>query len=283
MDRSAGVGAAKPGLAAQVGDDRGTSGSGSPCCSTTARTARPFGCWSIAWTRSGGDAASDPAIEFASRPKRHATETGKAVHGQFERILKSAQEDAAVRGIRIEKGADEESADKAEGEAEEAGKGGKGHQAYRRIVPRRPTGLFVSRPNAGAPRARGPRARRPMDWPRRRSSTSSSPGTAAGRRSRGTTGKRAYCPKCERHYNPPASPTGQSAAFGHAFQAWTVYQRVVLRLPYRIITQVTEHLFGVGLSAVTVVNFLKYLAELLRPDRGGHPPGDPQERLRPRR
>ena len=37
------------------------------------------------------DAASDPTIEFASRPKRHATETGKAVHGQFERILKSAQ------------------------------------------------------------------------------------------------------------------------------------------------------------------------------------------------
>ena len=38
------------------------------------------------------DAASDPTIEFASRPKRHATETGKAVHGQFERILKSARE-----------------------------------------------------------------------------------------------------------------------------------------------------------------------------------------------
>ena len=37
------------------------------------------------------DAASDPTIEFASRPKRHATETGKAVHGQFERILKSAR------------------------------------------------------------------------------------------------------------------------------------------------------------------------------------------------
>jgi predicted RecB family nuclease len=30
------------------------------------------------------DAASDPSIEFASRPKRHATEAGKAIHGQFE-------------------------------------------------------------------------------------------------------------------------------------------------------------------------------------------------------
>ena len=44
------------------------------------------------------DAASDPTIEFASRPKRHATETGKAVHGQFERILKSAQEGSAGAG-----------------------------------------------------------------------------------------------------------------------------------------------------------------------------------------
>src|SRR5207237_3640865 len=51
------------------------------------------------------DAASDPAIEFASRPKRHATETGKAVHGMFERILKSAQVAFAGRGNRIrEKG-----------------------------------------------------------------------------------------------------------------------------------------------------------------------------------
>src|SRR5438445_2502577 len=47
------------------------------------------------------DAASDPSIEFANRPKRHATETGKAVHGKFERILQSAQVAYAGRGIRI--------------------------------------------------------------------------------------------------------------------------------------------------------------------------------------
>src|SRR4029077_13704941 len=47
------------------------------------------------------DAASDPAIEFASRPKRHATETGKEVHGHFERILRSAQQDGERKAIRI--------------------------------------------------------------------------------------------------------------------------------------------------------------------------------------
>jgi hypothetical protein len=37
------------------------------------------------------DAASDPSIEFASKPKRHSTETGKEIHGQFERILALAR------------------------------------------------------------------------------------------------------------------------------------------------------------------------------------------------
>src|SRR5262249_53647228 len=72
-------------------------------------------------------AASDPSIEFASKPKRHATETGKAVHGQFERILKSAQEEHAGRRIRIkEKGTGETTEPKKRG-------GQKGNQHFRRI------------------------------------------------------------------------------------------------------------------------------------------------------
>ena len=76
------------------------------------------------------DAASDPTIEFASRPKRHATETGKAVHGQFERILKSAQEDSAGRGIRIR----EKSTEAEDVPTRQEGR--KGHQHFRRIVPK---------------------------------------------------------------------------------------------------------------------------------------------------
>jgi hypothetical protein len=53
--------------------------------------------------------------------------------------------------------------------------------------------------------------------------------------------------------------------FGHCFQAWAVYQRVILRLPYRVIAQVTEHLFGVGLSPASPVNFLRYLADYYAP------------------
>ena len=91
------------------------------------------------------DAASDPTIEFASRPKRHATETGKAVHGQFERILKSAQEASAVRGIRIrEKGTEE-----ADGPTKQERR--KGHPHFRRIVPKANRTVLVE------PRQRCPR------------------------------------------------------------------------------------------------------------------------------
>jgi len=38
------------------------------------------------------DAATDPAVEFASRPKLTATKVGREVHQQFERILREAQE-----------------------------------------------------------------------------------------------------------------------------------------------------------------------------------------------
>jgi hypothetical protein len=55
---------------------------------------------------------------------------------------------------------------------------------------------------------------------------------------------KAFCPKCKRHLLPPALLRLNGRMFGHGFQAWAVYQRIVLRLPYRVITAVMEDLFG---------------------------------------
>ncbi len=49
--------------------------------------------------------------------------------------------------------------------------------------------------------------------------------------------------------------------FGHGFQSWVVYQRLSLRLPYRIIVQTIEDLFGESISQGTIVNFLKNLSD----------------------
>ena len=55
-------------------------------------------------------------------------------------------------------------------------------------------------------------------------------------------GMKAFCPKCKRHLLPPALHRLNGGMFGHGFQAWAVYQRIVLRLPYRVITAVMEDL-----------------------------------------
>ena len=78
-------------------------------------------------------------------------------------------------------------------------------------------------------------------------------------------GKKSYCPKCNRYFPPPGFDRQCKHRFGHGFQAWAIYQRIVLRLPYHIITQVMEHLFCVGLSAASIVRFLKYLADYYTP------------------
>ena len=201
-------------------------------------------------------AASDPTIEFASRPKRHATETGKAVHGQFERILESAQEGAAVRGIRIrEKGADEEEAPTKQKR--------QGHPSFHRLAPKAQRTVLVE-PRQRCPKDDVELVPKPMR-PAEKTVTDLL-FTKSGCRKTVTrfVGIKSHCPKCRNLYNPP-SIGSHPHAFGHGLQAWTTYQRVVLRLPYLIIIQVTEHLFGIGLSHGTVVSFLQTQSEYYAP------------------
>ena len=129
-------------------------------------------------------AAAEPTVEFANRPKQTATGPGRAMHQQFERILRYAQEDGQRRSVRIRAG---DAAD----ETEPRKKGApRGHQAFRRIVPSK-VGKTVRLASSGG--AHGSTATSYMMakvWRRARSSTSSLPGTAAERRSRGSPGKR---------------------------------------------------------------------------------------------
>jgi Transposase IS66 family len=190
---------------------------------------------------------------IAGQPKRHATETGNAVHDQFERILKSAQEDARAGGIRI----------RAMGVEQEDALTGqrmrKGHPSFHRIAPKTRRTVFVE-PRQRCPKHNEellPRPKKPAE-----NTVVDLVFTKSGCRKTVTryVGVKSHCPKCRRYFNPP-SIGWHPHAFGHGIQAWTIYQRVVLRLPYRVIIQVTEHLFRVGLSKGTVVSFLQYLSE----------------------
>ena len=223
------------------------------------------------------DAASDPTIEFASRPKRHATETGKAVHGQFERILQSARR-------RLRRSGNPHPREGHGGRrAARRQERGRVISTYRRIVPKASRTVLVE-PRRAMPKGTTwiscrsrQTGREDRHRPRLHQERVQEDGHEIRRDQEPLPEMRASITTRRRFADR------HPHAFGHGFQAWTIYQRVVLRLPYEIIAQVMEHLFGIGLSTSTVVNFLGYLAELLRPDRGGHPPGDPEERLRPRR
>jgi hypothetical protein len=205
-------------------------------------------------------ATSEPTVEFAHRPKQIATEAGREVHQQFERILRNACEDGPRRSIRIRAG-------DTEAEAEPKKKRGaqKGHQTYRRIVPSKVRRTVRVPAKRRCPKGHGALL---IDDQRGAERTVIDLAfTRSGCRKTITryTGKKGYCSKCNRHYEPPALRRLGNQPFGHAFQAWTVYERVILRLPYRIIAQVTEHLFGVGMSHSTPVNFLKSMAGYYAP------------------
>jgi predicted RecB family nuclease len=202
------------------------------------------------------DATSDPSIEFTSRPQRHATETGNAVHGQFEKILRSAHLDCKGT-IRIRPGV----ADLESGPNKKGAK--KGHQAFCRITPKDSRVVIV--PSM-------------QKCPKCHNNLSPDKGatertiidlifTRNGCRKTITKymGQKAYCSTCVYYYSPPNLQKFYNSAFGHGLQSWLVYQRIVLRLPYRIIIQVMEHLFCVGMSEGTIVSILGYMAEYYAP------------------
>jgi hypothetical protein len=201
------------------------------------------------------DAKSDPDIDFANRPKQTATELGREAHLQFERILREASEDGQRRSVRVRPGDMQ-----AEGESKKRG-APKGHLAYRRIVPTNANRVLRVQPKRKCPKGHGDLIL--QDQVQAEKTLTDLAFTRSGCRKVVTRyeGKRGFCPTCKRHYDPPSIARLGNQLLGHGFQAWTVYQRIVLRLPYRIIAQVTEHLFGIGLSASSGVNLLRHLAD----------------------
>ena len=199
---------------------------------------------------------SEPAVDFAHRPKKNATEAGSEIHRQFEQILKYAEEgsERKRRTLRLRI----EDTEGANGPKKRGAP--KGHQAFGRVIPSK-----LGRTTRLASKRRCPRHHADLVPDSEKPAQKTVIDLIFTRNGCRKTiahyvGKKAYCPRCNLDYNPPSLDRLYPHMFGHGFQAWAVYQRIVLRLPYHIITQVMQHLFGVGLSEATVVNFLKYFA-----------------------
>jgi transposase-like protein len=57
------------------------------------------------------------------------------------------------------------------------------------------------------------------------------------------TGRRGYCPLCDKAYLPPALERSRNQIYGRGLQAWAVYQRIALRLSYRLIAKAIQDFF----------------------------------------
>ena len=73
-------------------------------------------------------------------------------------------------------------------------------------------------------------------------------------------GKLAYCPQCNCSYTPPSTKHFASRIYGHGFQSWTIFQRVVLRSTFAAISESCDALFSERVNAATVTRFVSRFA-----------------------
>jgi hypothetical protein len=197
---------------------------------------------------------TESTADYSHHPKKQATEKGTEIHRQFDLILKSAYDVYEKNKVLLH-------ALEGEGINMPKSKGApKGHQAFHRVVPSKVGRIIKVKPRRKCPRHHCELVADSESLAEK--TVIDLVFTKNGCRKTITKyiGEKGYCPRCSSPHNPPSLCSSQSHMFGHSFQAWIVYQRIILRLPYDIIIQVAEHLFGVGFSRATAINFLRYLA-----------------------
>jgi predicted RecB family nuclease len=199
-------------------------------------------------------AESNDLVDFADHPKQFASEIGSQVHARFEEILRSAHADYQKNRICVRTG------NNAQADSSRRKRGGqKGHPKYHRILPTKADRTVTVARKRVCPSDR--EFLQPSDQ-FAESYQINLQLTRKGCKKIVTKyrGMKAYCPTCERLHLPPTINQLSGRLFGHSFQAWAVYQRVVLRLSYRQITATMEEMFCERTSVAMVIKFVKSLA-----------------------
>jgi predicted RecB family nuclease len=200
----------------------------------------------------GKEAMSRPDVDFAYAPKQNATIQGREIHGILERILVSAHVTYQRSRIHIRK---------------------KQHDQPQ-IAPRRKRKSPIHSRNLPANRGNIVRVRQKRNCPihpAQQLEPVDKPTvhtmldlvfTKNGCKKVFTTsvGHRAYCPLCNFAYLPPAINKLHQQIFGHAFMSWVTYQRVVLRLPFGVISTAMHELFSEYLNSSTASSLIYRMA-----------------------
>jgi predicted RecB family nuclease len=69
-------------------------------------------------------------------------------------------------------------------------------------------------------------------------------------------GDKVRCRKCKESYVPKRLHALKSCKYGDGFVAWCIYQRVLCRLPYQIISQIAKDMFGIDSTTETIRSIL---------------------------
>jgi predicted RecB family nuclease len=203
-------------------------------------------------TRLRDAADTEPTVDFAARPKRHATDTGEVIHRQFGAILRSAHAGYEHAKISLEQAREVPTEKKRRGARP-------GHPGYHRIVPKARKVVYVP-PRETCPRCND----RPLRQTDRLTDNTivDLVFTDGGCRKTVTKyiGPYGICPQCGQQYAPSYMSLFGPRVFGHGLQAWVIYQRLVLHLPYPAIAEVLDEQFGVRISEGGIIQFLRIFA-----------------------
>jgi predicted RecB family nuclease len=190
-------------------------------------------------------------VDFTHQPKQLATEIGNELHYKFDTILKIAHADYNKNKISLRQ-------DKTSDEPRKTG-GQKGHPGHPKLVPK-PNKIIYVPTRLECPKHEGEALVE---------STKTAEYTLIDivfiQNSIKQTivkyvGQKGYCQKCYRNHNPIEIKVGY-LEYGHGLRSWAIYNRLFLRLPYRVIAQAAEDQFGLKISESSILKFMRCFGE----------------------
>lgn len=194
-------------------------------------------------------ANSSKSVDFADQPKKYATDIGNEIHKELELLLKYAHADYDKNKISLK--SEKSSSNKKDYNRSKKISYGRLNQTPGKVI-------------QVLPRRKCPRCKRNIIITEKTGEIIITDLVFSKNGCRKSItkyiGKKVYCKACQEFYNPKAIRDFKGKIFGHSFVAWVVYQRVVLRLPYEVITQVMEDMFTVRIAKSTVVKFIRNFA-----------------------
>jgi predicted RecB family nuclease len=205
----------------------------------------------LAEIKNFADTLSD--VDFTHQPKQLATEIGSELHDKFDTILKIARADYDKSKISLRQ-------DKTSDKPKAKRGGQKGHIGHTKLYPKANKVICVPT------RAKCPEHEDETLIESERIAECIVidiifAKTGIKKIVVKYIGKKGFCQKCRRHYNPIEVKI-KYLAYGHGFQAWIVYNRLFLRLPYEVIAQTLTDQFGETIGDGSMINFLRYFSDL---------------------